>query len=368
MPAALVTDSHERSVVAGIRGLGRAGVDVVAVGPGRVVAGALSRHASAGGLVPSPIGDPTGFAEAVVRMADRHGPVVVYPGTEDSLEALLPVWDRLTLPYPSAERLRALRDKRSLSSAGEVGLATVETYARGRAAQLEGLSLPTPCLVKSATPAGRMAHPHAAATPSDLQRILRTVPPAQELLVQELAPGPLTAVSLVLDRDHRVVARFQQRTVRTWPAAAGPSSLAVGVEPDEELIEQVAELLARQGFWGMAEVQLIGTARGPAPIDVNPRFYGSLPLALASGVNLPAAWHAVATGGPPPAIAPYRTGVVYRWLDADLRAAVRGHRDRLRGLPADRRAGAMWAPDDPLSSLILTAASFRARLARRLPR
>ena len=51
------------------------------------------------------------------------------------------------------------------------------------------------------------------------------------------------------------------------------------------------------GFGGLAQLQFVQAPGGaPALIDVNPRFYGSLPLALACGVNLPDAWHALVSG------------------------------------------------------------------------
>ena len=102
-------------------------------------------------------------------------------------------------------------------------------------------------------------------------------------------------------------------------------------------------------------------------LDVNPRFYTSLPLALACGVNLPGAWHAVVVGDPPPSPGPYRLGVGYRWLEGEMTAAVRLRKPSL--LPAcGRRVGAMWARDDPLASTLLGVEAALVRARRRLPR
>ena len=49
---ALVTDVHFRSAVAGVRGLGRAGLEVIALGPGRAAAGRWYRYASRRGVAP----------------------------------------------------------------------------------------------------------------------------------------------------------------------------------------------------------------------------------------------------------------------------------------------------------------------------
>ena len=68
--------------------------------------------------------------------------------------------------------------------------------------------------------------------------------------------------------------------------------------PDEELVQRVGAMLASVGFWGMAQLQFVGAGADAALIDFNPRFYGSLPLALAAGANLPARWHSVALSEP----------------------------------------------------------------------
>ena len=62
-----------------------------------------------------------------------------------------------------------------------------------------------------------------------------------------------------------------------------------------------------------------------------------------------------------PAPAPYRVGVTYRWLKADLTAALRGLPGRLLYRSPSPRTGAMWAFDDPVPGAVLAAGS-RAEL------
>jgi hypothetical protein len=159
-------------------------------------------------------------------------------------------------------------------------------------------------------------------------------------VIQELAVGPLVGLALVLDRDGSVVAKFQQVALRLWPVDAGGSTVAVSVAPDPDLVERAARLLSLAGHWGLAQMQFLTTARGTAIIDVNARYYGSMPLATACGVNLAAAWHAVALGETPPRPATYELGVTYRWLEGDIKGILNGSRAHLRRprpRPADRR-------------------------------
>jgi predicted ATP-grasp superfamily ATP-dependent carboligase len=367
---ALVTDAELRNAVAGIRGLGRGGFPVVAVAAGRAAAGFRSRYVVARAGARSVLDDPAGFASDVAEAARRHAPAIVYPGREESLGVLLEARAALpegvTLPYPPTPVVRALRKKPDLeAAANRIGMGVPRTLAIGTAAELARRPPPLPCVLKETEPGGSVPLTTVASTRDELDAFVQALPPEQPLLAQELARGPLVSLALVLDRSGRAVGAFQQVALRTWPRAAGGTSLGRSVALDPELAERSTELLALHGYWGLAQLQFIGSGRGPLLIDINPRFYGTLPLALACGINLSALWHAVATGGDAelPAAGPYRIGLSYRWLEADASAALQGHGSRL--LPLRRSdAGAMWDPADPAPSAQLAAAAFGARAAR----
>jgi predicted ATP-grasp superfamily ATP-dependent carboligase len=368
---ALVTDAHIHSAVWGIRGLGRRGLRVVALGPDRGAPGLWSRYAAGRAIGPDAEADAPGFARAVARVVERHGPLVVYPSQEESIDALLEVElpPQAVLPFPERGSLAAVREKPALAErARAAGLATPTTVFLGAARELRTVSLPGPCIVKpvrkSALPIARLV-----SSEDELREVAAQVPEEEPLLVQRRAPGPLMALSLVLGRDGSLAARFQQEARRTWPPEAGPSSLAVSVAPDERLAEAVARVLAEAGFWGLVQIQFIRSEDRPVLIDANPRFYGSLPLALASGVNLPAIWHAVTVDGDAPASPePYRVGVSYRSLESDLMAALHGAPGLLlRGVPRPR-TGAMWAADDRRAGALLGARAAAAWLRRQAAR
>ena len=374
---ALVTDAQHKSVVAALRALGRNGVRVLAVSPHRSAAGLWSRYAAGRAVGPDPGTDPSAFVETIRELVDRHGVRVVYPGTEESIGAILPRWSRIgdgaVLPYPGPESLRRIRDKRLLPGTAEaVGLRTPATLMECTADELakRSVDLPIPCIIKPADPAARPMGVHAISSPQDLEFALRRrrLPVEMPLVAQEWVRGPLISVELVLSREGEVTERFQQVASRTWPSAAGSISLATSVDADERLIEQSAEMLRRVGYWGLAQLDFV--VQGPdAPvlIDVNPRFYACMPLALGCGVNLPAAWHEVALGGAAAGPSKYRKGVTFRWLEGDLVGAARGDLRRLRTPVRTPTVGSMWDSEDPRAAVLLgaRAVALRARRAVR---
>ena len=366
MPPALVTHAHSRAAVAGIRALGAAGVEVVAVASRRSAAGLWSRHTAVRTTGPGS-DDPDAWRACVAQLAARHGPIVVYPGQEEGIAPLVrePVADGVVLPYPGAAAVERVRDKRELHALSrEAGIPSPGVLAEGPAsAVLE--SLPdAPSVLKSPGLSDALPVALMCSDGDELRSALEQVPPDEHVIVQERAEGALVAVTVVLDRDGTVVARLQQSALRLWPTTAGASSLGRTVPPDPDLIERVAALLRAAGYWGLAQIQLVDTTEGPRAIDVNPRFYGSLPLAKAAGVNLAAAWHQVAIGERARPQLDYRVGVTYRWLEGELTAAWNGERSRLRNRPSGPRAGAMWAWDDPAPALVLAADAAAPRLRR----
>ena len=71
---ALVPDAHLNAAVAGIRGLGGAGLRVMAVGPGWTAAGLWSKHTAARAVAPSVVDDPGGYAERLAHSRRGHRP------------------------------------------------------------------------------------------------------------------------------------------------------------------------------------------------------------------------------------------------------------------------------------------------------
>ena len=342
---------------------------MLALAPTWLGAGRFSRHALRRAVGPDPVTAPEDYAARVDALAEEQGPLVVYSGQEASLDALLAASEerpeRLILPYATPSALERVRDKRLLAEyCTWVGLKYPKTLFSGTASELLAGEVAPPFMLKPAQAGGSLTRVLPIATTGELHRQLTSIPLDEPLLVQERLSGPLTAVALVLDETGSVLARFQQVARRTWPPGAGPSSFAVSVPPDEDLISRSARLLAEVGYSGLAQLQFVGPRGAQALIDVNTRFYGSLPLALSAGVNLPAVWHASVTGLPIPPLAPYRVGVSYRALRADIAAALHGMPRLLFERGRKPRVGSMWARDDPLASVVLAASVAGRRLRR----
>jgi hypothetical protein len=107
-------------------------------------------------------------------------------------------------------------------------------------------------------------------------------------LVQERIPkeGDSLGVSALFDENSRVKAAFVHRRLREYPITGGPSTLRESVSRPE-ILELGLSLLKALDWFGVAMVEFKMDPRDDTPklMEVNPRFWGSLQLAISSGVH-----------------------------------------------------------------------------------
>lgn len=285
---ALVLDSgqHSRSALAGVRALGMAGWEVgVAVPAGGRSLAARSRWCRQ--VVSGDAGRGAGY-DVVVPAGDAEAFMVSRDRSDWACE----------VPFGPHEAVARLLDKSSLAAlASECGLSVPRV--------VDGSRLPV--VVKGRS---HVAGRHEAVVARTRAQFDAACAALDEPLVQEFIDAPLVALA-VARRDGRVVARVQQRALAAW----GVSTRAVTEPVDVRLAEPVERMLAALEWWGLVQFQFLDGRL----IDANPRLYGSLALAVAAGVNLPAVW----LGGDGRWVEA-RPGVRYQWLEGDLRRNPRG--------------------------------------------
>ena len=344
----LVTDAAGNHALAVVRSLGRRGLHVVAADTCRLAQAGFSRYCAARDIYPSPARGVAEFREGLRRILDVHRPEVLLPMTERTILALQPARRELEsrtrlAPLPSAESLRVAFDKQStLSLAVSLGIAVpktvVLTHPDDIAAARDHLTYPMvikPRRSETLLPDGRMAAggpPEYCFGPDDLEATYLSVHRRAPLpLIQEFVPGEGYGISLLYDRG-RPKALFAHRRLRMIRPTGSGSSLRESIAPPPDMADAARALLGALDWHGVAMVEFKRDARDGRPVlmEINGRFWNSLPLAIASGVDFPFLLHTLAVRGACPECFDYRIGVRCRWLAGDLRHLVRV----LRGRPA----------------------------------
>jgi hypothetical protein len=149
-------------------------------------------------------------------------------------------------------------------------------------------------------------------------------------LLQSYVPGRGKGVFALCDRG-TVVAWFAHERLRDTKPTGSSSSLRRSIALDERLIEPARKLLADFEWHGPAMVEFRDPGVDPpALMEVNGRFWGSLQLAIDSGVDFPALWVSILKGESIDPIADFKVGQTLRWLSGDLKRLF----FILRGAPA----------------------------------
>jgi len=347
----LVTGTEHTGGLAALRALRVAGLDPWAAVSQPESYGARSRAAGGVVRVPGPRADPDGFAAALAALVPELGARAVIPGTDAALLALAERREQLphevAVGVPETSIVLSALDKQALPALVAGTAVRVPPTVRTRAGRTRAATAETglPALVKPLRSElrdakGRLGRYEArlVAEPSELEEALKAFP-REEGLVQRLVPGRLVSVGGVA-WNGRVVASVHKAAERTWPPGCGIVCYARTTEPDPATEQAIATLVHRLGWSGMFNIQLIEAPGGPWLIDLNPRLYHSLGLAVAAGANLPAVWAALMVGRPAPATR-YRRGMRFR-SEEDLRAVLWLARERrvgaaLRALVPRRR-------------------------------
>lgn len=129
------------------------------------------------------------------------------------------------------------------------------------------------------------------------------------------ADGRSVGVSLLFDSDSQLVANFVHERISSFPVSGGPSTNRVGIRNDYLLKESV-KLLKKLNWRGIAMVEwkFDSTTGTPFLLEINPRFWGSLELAVRSGINFPVLYFDLCCNKSVEVINDYEIGRKVRWV------------------------------------------------------
>jgi predicted ATP-grasp superfamily ATP-dependent carboligase len=236
------------------------------------------------------------------------------------------------LPLPTLDSFRQISDKAHVASVAEaIGIRIPRQASAKQRADVaryvnEGRLTP-PVVLKpsrSVTRAGSGFTKHGVVHAADWGEVIRTSAALPEsafpLLIQERIVGPGIGVFLLVWAG-RLLGAFAHERLREKPPAGGVSVLAVSVPLDADLLARSQALLAQFDWSGVAMIEYKrDSATGePVLMEINGRFWGSLQLAIDSGVDFPALLADAALGNAVVPVTRWRKGVRGRWFwgDAD---------------------------------------------------
>jgi predicted ATP-grasp superfamily ATP-dependent carboligase/protein-tyrosine-phosphatase len=299
---------------------------------------------------PNPLVAGDQFVEWLLEHVDAHHYDLVIPVTERLLVPLSRNRDRLRhvkIAMPDAQSLELVLDKsQTLALAEKIGVPGPGGVSVGSMDELEVLkpSLSFPLVLKPARSIGTgeggasqlqvsyafdMTELEAGCT-----HALRFGP----IILQEYFEGVGVGIELIA-REGKVAYAFQHLRLHEVPLTGGGSSLRKSVPVVSQLLEASEKLISALNWNGVAMVEFkLDPQSGEfCLMEINGRFWGSLPLATAAGADFPSMLLDLELDGGIGHYRPYRNDVYCRLLARDLywyEAVLRGDVDtRIAKIP-----------------------------------
>ena len=304
LPTAIVLGIDTPIGLTVVRELGAHGVPVHGIGRSRAALGRASRYCTTFSLRPTG-GDLDQWLPAVI---EETGAAALLAVSENDLLALarLPeVVAGCRILTPRAAQLDIVLDKqRTLAIAAELGLSVPESWLPAHADDFaaNAAALSYPVVLKWSDPMQVMPYLEAAGIAfqkaefasevRELTAILKRYAPLGVWpLVQSYCPGNGLGQMLQMAGGHATL-RFQHRRLHEWPPEGGVSTLCQAVPLEHHAMQMALseELLVAIGWEGPAMVEYrFDRARDRYWLmEINGRFWGSLPLAWHCGAHF--AW------------------------------------------------------------------------------
>jgi protein-tyrosine-phosphatase/predicted ATP-grasp superfamily ATP-dependent carboligase len=355
---ALVLGSDTRSFLAVIRSLGRAGLDVHVAWCPLNSASLRSRYVRAVHSIPYYRPGDLKWIDAFNELLGRFEFDIVVPCDDASLLPLQLHKGQLAraecIYLLSDEAHRMTSDKqRTYEVAWELDISLPRQVVASTRAELDAavrdFGLPVivkpPRSAESDDPQARRFVKKVRG-PEDFDPVAASMANGP-LLVQEYFRGIGVGVE-TLCRDGEVLVAFQHERVHE-PLLGGGSTYRRSVPLNPELLEATRRLMKAVRYTGvcMVEFRFNRESRKWVLIETNGRFWGSLPLALAAGVDFPRYLYEMLKHGRKEFSSSYRSNIYSRnwlmdlgWLRSNI------HADRtdptLMSLPLYRVMGEIW--------------------------
>lgn len=326
MKRVLILDGMWNKSLAAVRSFGRRGFYVAAGERTRLAAAIFSKYCSRRWIYSSPVISPVNFLNDLEAELKAGKYDVVFPMEFSTQILLTDVANRqrieryTRLPFVDADLAKKGNDKAYIMQyARERGIDVPTTYIVNDIERLAAIAKETayPVLIKPRNSSGSRGIVCAKEKEELLRLYLKVHKEYPFPIIQEYIPdgGEVYGVGLLFNFQSELRASFVYKRLRSHPVRGGPSTLRESVKREE--VGEIAGSLMKSLRWtGVAHVEfkIDPRDRKPKLLEVNPRFWGSLQLAIESGIDFPFLLFRLALEGDIEPVMDYNAGVRCRWL------------------------------------------------------
>lgn len=317
----LVTDGRSLASLAAIRSLGRAGHTIHCGESFKHNLSSYSKHVAERVRYPDPEDSPDEFVEFLLAACEQQEYDLVLPVRDDTTILLSKNQDRFSevtkLFVADYNVLSKLMDKgETVKIAQRANVPTPDTWFPEETPpdQIRE-EVEYPVLIRPRRSSGSRGIKHVSG-PVEFDDAFEFVSSEYGTpMVQEyIEKSGYTTACILFDQNQRTIGEFSYERVKEYPLSGGPT--VVGESTDDEKAKQHAKALLKEADWmGPAEVEFIlDKDETPKLLEVNPRFWMPIELAISSGVDFPNLIADLIQEKELKPVREYEVGVKYRWV------------------------------------------------------
>jgi len=312
-----LTDADYKHTLGAIRSLGRKGLEVDAGSSLSPSLGFFSKYINQCFVYPDPKKCPKEFIDFILKII-RTGEYNVimpigYAATVTISKFKKRIEHLVEVPVTDFERLRvASRKDETIVLAKELGIPVPDSIILRNGDLERAKDLDFPLVLKGTTESGRVYY---ASNFKDFVKkfyLLRQLT-SQPLIAQKYIRGDGYGFFALFSHGEPR-ATFMHKRIREYPITGGPSTVAESVyEP--RLKDYGLRILNALSWHGVAMVEFRHDVESNnfKLMEINPKFWGSLDLAIASGVDFPYLLYKMAVNGDVKPSFNYTVGVKFMW-------------------------------------------------------
>lgn len=326
----IVTNAKSRIAYNIVKSLGRKEIEVVTSDFVSLSMSFFSKYSKSHFVYPSPFSlDNDNFIECILEKIISLKADVLIPVAEETF-LVAKYRDRLSrhvcLAVPDYDQILIAHNKDNWEAvARKLHINVPETFDPvAMRANISRLStLPFPLLIKPKQGGGGWGISQVN-SPKELENILEKDSYCSRawdrFYLQRKIDGETHCVAMLFSNG-ALRARVAYKQLREYPLKNGQATLRISL--DSRMAEMNLQTLLEHLKWhGVCQADFVVDKKSGIPylIDLNPRFWGSLVQAIASGVDFPYLYYRIALDGDVEPVEGFRTGVMTRWVGGDLRA------------------------------------------------
>lgn len=302
----LILDAHTSAGLACIRSLGKQSLEIHAASYRKSAHGLYSRFVRRRYVYPNPEHHIDSFIQWLRQQLNRYHYQMVWPMTEATLLAIARHRDQLppsaSLAIPSEKAIHyTFHKQNTLDLARNCGISGPQSFLITAPSMLDPLSLRFPVVLKEPRTGtiheGRVRSGRGVFylnTPEALKKKVQEGN-GKEFLVQELLLGTGAGISLIHTPQGMIAPFAHRRLVEAHPTGSR-SVLAERLPLKKDLLPKIERFLQQAEFYGPVMFEFKECDSEWFLLEVNGRFWGSLPLPISCGIDFPLLFYHYLTG------------------------------------------------------------------------